>query len=215
MSHQDHTFIWACLQGRKDIDNVVCEVVGRSTLASRSESDNLLELLCVLKVVFDLQRIYLQPTRPSTSSCSLVLPPLRITQLLIDILERSRNRRSQLAKDGERKQELEIYTRQVVLAGARAIVLIRQKCPNIHGTRWDQIIGLLTQSLTDWPVGNGDFDELTRQLKESCIASLLEDSDLTGPTQQCLHDFPLDLPDLSEGLVRRLPRQRCVHSSLS
>jgi hypothetical protein len=199
MSHQDHTFIWACLQGRKDIDNVVCEVVGRSTLASKSEIDNLLELLCVLKVVFDLQRMYLQPTRPSGSSCSLVLPPLRIAQLLIAILERSRN--------CSKSKRVEIHTRQVVLAGARAIVLIRQKCPNIHGASWEQIINLLTKNLTDWPVGNGGFDEFTRQLKESCIASLLEDSDLTGP-QQCRHDFPLDLPDLSEGLVRRLPRRR-------
>ena len=216
MSYQDHTFIWACLQGRKDIDNVVCEVVGRSTLASRSEIDNLLELLCVLKVVFDLQRMYLQPRRPSGSSYSLVLPPLRIAQLLIAVLERSRNcSKSKRAKDVERNRALEIHTRQVVLAGARAIVLTRQKCPNIHGTGWEQIIGLLTENLTDWPVGNGDFDEFTRQLKESCIASLLEDPDLTCPTQQCRHDFPLDLPDLSEDLVRRLPRRRCMHSSLS
>jgi hypothetical protein len=109
------------------------------------------------------------------------------------------------AEDVEHKRALEIYSRQVVLAGARAIVLIKQKCPNIHGACWEQIIGLLTESLTDWPVGNGDFDEFTSQLKESCIASLLEDSDLTGATQQCPHDFPLDLPDLSEGLVRRQP----------
>jgi len=89
MSHHAFAALWMQLETRTDINNILSELVGRNSLESSvlpDHSDDLLEttlgLSVILRVIFDLQRTYLQSPRPELQSLYLLQP----SQLLLAIV---------------------------------------------------------------------------------------------------------------------------------
>src|SRR4051812_12430499 len=92
--------IWALLNTRRDVGNIVKELIGQHALESSEleGEENQDELLNVsfkyaiyVKVFFDLQRVYLGCSEPSQQSLSHLLP-LRQLYLLITWLLRLKSR---------------------------------------------------------------------------------------------------------------------------
>lgn len=75
MSHEDLALLWSILYGREDIDSILLEAIGRHSLDVSIYRTNQLQLrkatthhALTLKVIFDLQRTYLQSSSPSAES---------------------------------------------------------------------------------------------------------------------------------------------------
>jgi len=202
MAHHDLTSIWAYLQSRKDLDNILCEVVGSSILQSALPSDSLLRCLCVIKVILDLQRVYLQPRRLSETARSLLLSPVRIVDVLHFILENSRKWKTlNEPLKSEHLQSVELHVCQTVLSGIRALVLIKQKSPGNDLSLWEGVIISLMGCLDQWPVGDTQFNLFVRKLRDDCLEGFFEDSGAERGIEQCAHQTIPDLPDIGEGLV--------------
>jgi hypothetical protein len=202
MASQDFRSIWAYLQSRKDLDNIVCEMVGRLMLPGTVTIDSVLHGLCVIKMVLDLQRVYLQPTSLSKTARLLLLSPHRVVELLRFTLESSKKcKTSNVSPNSEHLRSLELHVCQVVLSGIRALLLIKQKCPGNQPHLWDDVIKSLKKCLGQWPAGNTHFDSFVQKLTGNCLEGLFEDSGAERATKQCAHYTVPDLPDISEGLV--------------
>jgi hypothetical protein len=202
MARHEFTSIWAYLQSRKDLDNILCEVVGRSLLQSTLTLDSLLHCLCVVKVGFDLQRLYLQPGRLSATARSLLLSPPRIVELLQFVLESSRKWKTANASTGSGHfQSLELYVCQVVISGIRALLLIKQKSPGDHPRLWDDVINRLMSFLDQFPAGDSQFNLFVNELKDDCLRGFSEDRGAETRIEQCAHQTVPYLPDIDEGLV--------------
>ena len=90
MSHEDIALVWSVLYGREDINSILLEAVGSHSLdvsAHRGDPERLRKVIghhvLNLKVVYDLQRTYLQSS-PRKSPTLLSL--LRREVLLLSIL---------------------------------------------------------------------------------------------------------------------------------
>jgi hypothetical protein len=202
MARQEFTSIWAYLQSRKDLDNILCEVVGRLLLQSPLTLDSLLHCLCVIKVGLDLQRIYLQPKRLSATARSLLLSPPRIVELLQFVLESSQKWKTANASTrSDHFQSLELHVCQVVLSGIRALLLIKQKSPGDHPRLWDDVIHRLMNCLDQLPAGNTQFNLFVHELKDDCLGGFFEGSGAEKGIEQCAHHTVPYLPDIGEGLV--------------
>jgi hypothetical protein len=202
MARHEFTSIWAYLQSRKDLDNIICEVVGRSLLQSTLTLESLLHSLCVIKVGLDLQRLYLQPGILSATAHSLLLSPPRIVELLQFVLESSRKWKIANASTGsDHFQSLELYVCQAVLSGIRALLLIKQKSPGDHPRLWNDIINRLIGCLGQFPAGDSQFNVFVHELKDDCLRGFFEDRGAETGIEQCAHQTVPYLPDIDEGLV--------------
>ncbi|KAH8687916.1 hypothetical protein BGZ60DRAFT_19211 [Tricladium varicosporioides] len=89
MSHQDVAAIWSTLQGRSDIDNILQECIGYYSLKASRFSWNRKQLranaftyFVSIRVIFDLQRTYLQsPELSQESKASLVQADLLVSTI--------------------------------------------------------------------------------------------------------------------------------------
>ncbi|CAG8953761.1 hypothetical protein HYFRA_00006652 [Hymenoscyphus fraxineus] len=130
MSHQEFAVIWATLQGRLDINNLVQELVGRYQLEI-GKSGNVRERLhkiafqhvVTLRIIFDLQRTYLQSSKPSPETKSCLLD----TEILFNVLSHLLDVKSTIfdTNDGTLPPEdaRHSYIGQTLLSGLRALLL--------------------------------------------------------------------------------------------
>lgn len=132
MSHEDVAAVWSVLCGRQDVDNVLREVIGSHFLnvsIARRDSSKLREAyvshIVALRVIFDLQRTYLQSSPRSTESTSSVLPPDLLFSAvlhLLDVVVMGCITCSDLSNEGPYNR----LTAHAALAGLRTL-LLRQK----------------------------------------------------------------------------------------
>ena len=90
MSHRRLASVWAQLQGRVDVDNILREIIGEYTLKEsacfndpRIIRTNALQFISNLKIIFDFHRTSLVSPSHSTPACP---PPLRFDTLFSAIL---------------------------------------------------------------------------------------------------------------------------------
>jgi len=94
MSHEDVAAVWLALSGRPDVDNVLRELIGAHTLTvSSARRDNkrlrnsFLSHVVTLRVIFDLQRAYLQSSIRSEESALWVLSPEIFYSAVLHLLD--------------------------------------------------------------------------------------------------------------------------------
>jgi hypothetical protein len=127
MSHHAFASLWMQLEKRKDIDNILNELVGRYSLESSvlsDDSDNLLNsslsLAVVLRAIFDLQRTYLQCSRPASL---YLLQPSKLLFAIIFLL-RIKCRVTRLFEDkSEPCVTKRSFIAQTLVSGLRALWL--------------------------------------------------------------------------------------------
>ena len=92
MSHRSLAAVWAQLELRIDIDNIVCELIGQHALEvsaldvrSSEQLSSSLRLAILLKVIFDLQRAYPQDF-PSAPCPPYLLQPRRLFLAIVYLL---------------------------------------------------------------------------------------------------------------------------------
>ncbi len=132
MSHEDVAAVWSVLSGRQDIDNILREIIGAHFLnVSIARRDGLklreayVSHVVALRVIFDLQRTYLQSSPRSTESTSSALPPELLFSAmlhLLDVVVMGCITCSDLSSEGLYNR----LTSHTVLAGLRTL-LLRQK----------------------------------------------------------------------------------------
>ena len=129
MSHEDIAAVWTVLSGRLDIDNVLRELIGTHFLnvsLARRDNSKLREAyifhVVALRVIFDLQRTYLQSTLRSTESTSSALPPELLFSAvlhLLDVIVAGTISCSDLSNEGPYNR----LTAHTTLAGLRTLLL--------------------------------------------------------------------------------------------
>lgn len=202
MSHQEFASIWARLQGRLDIDNIVQELVGRYQLEiQRRESDHERLLatefphVVVLRIIFDLQRTYLQSSSPSSQTKSCLLN----TKILLCGLSHTIDVKTTIfgANDGSSAIEgaRHSFLGQTLLSGLRALLLRNKRLSQEEYESFNSRIG-------DAWGGDSleDVDHFTvNQLCRGILAELNSDSPaFRGSEPAC---GTVVLPDFHRGLV--------------
>jgi hypothetical protein len=135
MSHEDIASTWLVLHGRQDIDHILRELIGRHVLdvsLGRSDSSHLHQAIVshvqALKVIFDLQRTYLQSSVPSVECTSSLLPYellLSVVLYLLDAIAAEFSSSTGLHVG----ETLKSLTAQTILSGLRALLLLRDDLP--------------------------------------------------------------------------------------
>jgi hypothetical protein len=94
MSHQSIAGIWAVLHGRRDIDNILREIVGQYSLdISKHREDHekartrAFTYIVALRAIFDLQRAYLQSSDTGSRSQTCLAQPHLLLSILSHLLE--------------------------------------------------------------------------------------------------------------------------------
>lgn len=94
MSHEDIAAIWSVLAGRQDVDNILREIIGAHFLnvsIARRDSSKLREAyvshVVAFRIMFDLQRTYLQSYPRTTESMSSTLPPELLFSAMLHLLD--------------------------------------------------------------------------------------------------------------------------------
>ena len=94
MSHEDVAAIWSVLAGRQDVDMILREIIGAHSLnvsIARRDSSKLREAyishVVTLRVIFDLQRTYLQSSPRTTESKSSALPLELLFSAVLHLLD--------------------------------------------------------------------------------------------------------------------------------
>ncbi len=94
MSHEDIAEVWSLLSGRQDVDNVLRELIGTHYLTvSLARRDHLklreafLSHIVTLRVIFDLQRTYLQSSIRSPESISSLLSRELLFSAVLHLLD--------------------------------------------------------------------------------------------------------------------------------
>jgi len=135
MSHQDLAAIWSTLQGRLDIEHTVQELIGHYYLeVSRCRSDqgrlrsSAFQHVVALRVIFDLQRTYLQASKLSFQSKASLLPPEILFSTITHLLEVKVS--AFCADDGLEDHAAYLsFIGQTQLSGLRALLLQDRSIP--------------------------------------------------------------------------------------
>ncbi|CAG8959037.1 hypothetical protein HYFRA_00012198 [Hymenoscyphus fraxineus] len=114
--------VWTEVQQRIDTCNIVREVLGHFALesigqTSRASSFN---FIVWVKVIFDLQRTYLQSSKPSDETLSYLLPPQILLKLIQHVLEKRNGLRH---IDANNYRARRYFAAQTLLSGVRALQL--------------------------------------------------------------------------------------------
>src|SRR5215471_376792 len=97
MTHIDLAKVWVHLQSRGNTTNILREILGELALrvdGKRPETvfELSLRFTAWIKVIFDMQRTYLQGTNLSAVPCGRLIPPsdlLTAIQKVVDIKQRA------------------------------------------------------------------------------------------------------------------------------
>lgn len=198
MSHRAFAALWLQLENRIDIDNIVCELIGRHNLESCSlaaNSEQLQHASCglaiFLRVVFDLQRTYLQCPRPALHAARF-LRPSKLLSAVIYLFRVKAAIFASVAGNPEQYENKRSFVVQALVSGLRALWLWR------HPFSKDEMNPLRT-FCGEWNE-SGDLDTFHKRLCSSVINEIadLEElpSDLSFPACRVVN-----LQDYSTGLV--------------
>jgi hypothetical protein len=205
MSHHSFAAAWTQLETRTDVDNILCELIGQNNLESSvlvTGSDELLNtslrLIVFFKVIFDLQRTYLQCWRFSSESPRLLQP--RQLFLAIVYLLRSKSRIFCRSEDtSEQYVAKRSFIAQALVSGLRALWLRK------HSLSPDEITQLRSTFREAW---DGDkLDDLDSFLIQTLCPRMLEELfKLSDPPSELSHPAcgEVELRDYSTGLVSAL-----------
>ena len=223
--HEILAEIWKHLEKRLDIESLVQEIIGKHSLqtasiTSTSTNSQLcassLHLFVTLKIIFDLQRAYLQSCEPDsrTRAYILELDQLRLTiQYLIHVKSqpcwcgngnKNGNGKSHVRPNNAQDQEYNgqlYFLAQTLVSGLRALWLHPQQLPL-------QQVSNLTKSFNaawnDLPLDAGTsflIDGLCRRILQELDER--PKSGLAKPACEVLR-----LPDYELGLVSRIELDR-------
>lgn len=128
--------VWVELQARIDICSVVREILGHFAIKSVGEAPSASDsfsFIVWMKVIYDLQRTYLQSSDPSSETLSYLLPP----RILFKTLRRVLEVRSQLRPAETQNypaQQPRYFAAQTLLSGVRALQLrgISENSPDLE-----------------------------------------------------------------------------------
>jgi len=211
MSHHSLAAIWAQLETRTDIDNILCEVIGRNSLEasvlltdSAEVLSSSLHLVVFFKVIFDLQRTYSQGLRPS-SECPHLLRP---KQLLLGIVYLLRLKCRVFHRSGDTSDQYvakRSFIAQTLVSGLRALWLRR------YPLTPDEINQLRSSFHEAW-----DRDELKGLdlflIQTICQGTLQELYELSNQPSELSYPAckEVTLRDYSTGLVSNLPSPMAI-----
>lgn len=130
-----HT-VWAELQARIDICSVVREILGHFEIKAIGEAPSASDsfnFIVWMKVIYDLQRTYLQSSDPSPETLSYLLPPqilFKTLRRVLDIKPRLRPAESQTYPT----QQPRFFAAQAILSGVRALILrgVSENSPDVE-----------------------------------------------------------------------------------
>lgn len=128
--------VWAELQARIDICSVVREVLGHFAIEFVGEAPSASEsfsFIVWMKVIYDLQRTYLQSSNPSSETLSYLLPPRILFKTIHRILE-IRPRLRHAENQNYPAQQPRYFAAQTLLSGVRALQLrgISETTPDLE-----------------------------------------------------------------------------------
>ena len=133
MSHHSLAAIWAQLEMRTDIYNILCEVIGRNDLEcsspltdSADSSNSSLHLVVFFKVIFDLQRTYLQALKLSPE-CPYLLRPQQLLLAIVHLLRLKCRIYHRSDDTSDRYVAERSFVVQTLVSGLRAMWLRRYR----------------------------------------------------------------------------------------
>jgi hypothetical protein len=209
MSHHLLADIWNHLEKRTDIDNILRELIGQHALESSVSGGQLgdaqtFQFVVSLKLLFDLQRVYLQSLNAASSAYFLQIP-----QLFLAVSYLLQIKPGLVSRRGSR-EELPTAERtfllQTILAGFRVLSL-RNHVEIASGATQPILsvenLGKLRGSCKSWD--DGERTELDTFIIDGLCESTLDD--IGGFTTHVNPRKPrseLDLPDYNHALVSRV-----------
>jgi hypothetical protein len=211
MSHQSFVAVWTQLETRTDVGNILCELIGQNSLESSvldTGSDEFLNaslhLIVFFKVIFDLQRTYLQYLELSPESPHLLQP--RQLFLAIIYLLRTKSRVFRRSEDtSEQYVTKRSFIAQALVSGLRALWLRK------HSLSQDEITQLQSTFEEAW--GGDKLNSLDsfliNKLCSGILDNLLQPSDppskLSYPACR-----EVSLRDYCTGLVSALTSLKAI-----
>lgn len=201
MSHKNVAAVWKDLQRRPDIDHILLELIGRYSLdvaLCRTDYHRLRSIsyqhAVALKVVFDLQRTYLQSSRPSFESKSALLHHDLLFSAIIHLLDLKAETFRGTSKTPDYYPYCS-FLAQVLLSGLRALLLRRR---SLSAKEYDTLTNRFDQVWRDERLENADLfvvQSLCRRIIQELFKGA-QDSKYALPA--C---GTVDLPDFFHKLV--------------
>lgn len=198
--------VWALLQSRRDATNILREIVGDYALSIIGKPPDILfmlsfRLLVWTKVLFDMQRTYLQNVNPSTESLSRLVDPNTLfmtIRYILDIRFKVYNLRVGFSEEYLFQRR---FIAGVLLSGLRALLLRGE------GNYSARDIEDMQAQITVWQEAAQKFG-LETAILDKCkyaVDTILSSIE-TGRKSDIKVDRPgcdiLKLPDSEEPLVR-------------
>lgn len=206
MSHQHLAAVWDQLQGRHDVANILREIIGQHVadlavlqlqedLVAHVES--LMRPVAWIKVIFDLQRAYLQATSGKENSASHgLLPSETVFSTLMYLIQvKSRLFPTQTLTIRE-FAKYRYFTGQTLLSGLRLLLLLNEYLPASKKSNLERAVTAVWQHAR-LPESEQFliFDLLPSAI--DCIRTSRPDDDRDAPSG-AVYNF---LPTYAEGLV--------------
>ena len=210
MSHEDIAAVWSILSGRQDVDTILRELIGTHFLTislARRDNSRLREAflfhIVSLRVIFDLQRTYLQSAKRSTESTSSLLPQESLFSALLhllDVIVTGCISCSELSSD----EPYNKLTSHTTLAGLRALLLHKTA---LNAREYD-LLNSRFEEIYERGHWHGSGYTLTLRICRQAIQAL------ASPIPEGKYGEPTcseaNLPDFFTGLVRD---PLCLHAS--
>jgi hypothetical protein len=213
MSHEDIAAVWSVLSGRQDIDNILRELIGTHALnVSLARRDSLrlreafLSHVVALRIIFDLQRTYLQSSIRSTESTSSVLPHELLFSAvlhLLDVIVAGSTSCSDLSNEGAYNR----LTIHATLVGLRTLLLQKK---SLTAREYDSLNSRFEEIYERGHWHGTGYTLMLRLCRQAIQA-------LASPTPDGRYAEPAccaaSLPDFFTGLVRYI--HSCRRSALA
>jgi hypothetical protein len=144
MTHLGLAQVWKHLYDRADITHLLHEILGKYALATYEKApapirDLTVQLFVQFRVIFDIQRTYLQARFPSAVSQSYLIPAPELFSS-IRYLDKIRSEVYGKISDTDKESlELRFFAARGLLSGLRALVLLEASFPTndldeLHGS---------------------------------------------------------------------------------
>ena len=135
MTHMGLPQVWKHLHHRTDITHLLHEILGQYTMSTYEKPtatihDHTVHLFVQFRIIFDIQRTYLQARFPSAVSQSYLIPAPELFSS-IRYLDQIRSELYGKISDTDKESlELRFFAARGLLSGLRALVLLESRLPS-------------------------------------------------------------------------------------
>jgi hypothetical protein len=215
MSHHLLADIWNHLEKRTDIDNILRELIGQHALEASVSGGSLgdaqtFQFVVSLKILFDLQRVYLQSLNTASQAYFLQIPQLFLAlSYLLQIMPGIVSRRGL-------KEELpwaeRMFLLLTILSGFRVLSL-RNQVEIASGISQPILsvenLGKLRGSCKSWD--DGERTDLDRFVIDGLCEAILDDIGGVTPASTMRRPrMEVELPDYLQSLVGQACRSSVI-----